>query len=265
MKPEETKILADRHSPQEKQRAPPGRMRERSTPLGVHVAGGMRFSLYRFLMGLVQARDSGNERMQVEPLAPELPRLYRATHFPASEHAEKRHKRSVRSKPLLDLVGRIAPRRTAPIPSDQSGSLDAVYPPRYRKLWLKPPAIPLHLQDDPDRLVSLALRGPFAGYLMGEGTAGLVALAAWLGSVRTWRRSRRCGIPSAPPMSRSVPRRLPLEAVGSCVRARSCAASGRVRGASTDNLPGARTDGGSFLRSRGPRGSWATPSERRGR
>lgn len=127
-------------------------------------------------MGLVQAQDfklqvvlplelPGNERIRVEPLAPEFPRLFRATNFPASEHADKRHTRIVRSKPLLDLIGKIGPKRTAPIPADVDGFLAAVYPARYRKLWSKPPAIPAGLSDAPDRLASLALRGPFASYL----------------------------------------------------------------------------------------------------
>jgi arachidonate 15-lipoxygenase len=140
------------------------------------MAGGVRFGLYRFLMGLVQAQDfklqvvlplelPGNERIQIEPLAPEFPRLFRATNFPASEHAEKRYKRVVRSKPLLGLIGRIGPRRTAPIPADIEGFLAAVYPARYRKLWPKPPAVPAGLGEALDRLASLALRGPFACYL----------------------------------------------------------------------------------------------------
>ena len=65
--------------------------------------------------------------------APELPRLFRARTFPASEHASARHRRIVRSKPLIDLIGRIPPARTAPIPGDLAGFLAAVYPRGFRQ------------------------------------------------------------------------------------------------------------------------------------
>jgi arachidonate 15-lipoxygenase len=131
-------------------------------------------------MALVQKRDfklqvvlplelPAQERIEVEPLSPELPRLFRARNFPASEHASSRHRRIVRSKPLLDLLTRLPPRRTAPIPADLEGFLAAVYPRRYRRIWPRPPAIPAHLAGAADPLASLAVRGPFAGYLRSVG------------------------------------------------------------------------------------------------
>jgi hypothetical protein len=146
-------------------------------------AGGVRFSLYKSAMGLVQARDfklqvvlslelPRAEHIEIEPLAPEYPRLFRAKNFPASEHAEARYKRIVRSKPLLNLLTRVPPRRTAPIPADLAGFVDAVYIDRYRGLWPKAPAFPDTLAMANDRLASLAVRGPFAGYLRRADAAG---------------------------------------------------------------------------------------------
>jgi arachidonate 15-lipoxygenase len=132
----------------------------------------------------------GHERIEVEPLAPELPRLFRARNFPASEHASSRHRRIVRSKPLLGLISRIPPRRTAPIPADLPGFLSAVYPRRYRRLWPHPPSIPDELASAADRLASLAVRGPFAGYLRsanegdGELTGGLAQPGDYLIDMR---------------------------------------------------------------------------------
>jgi Lipoxygenase len=155
------------------------------------MAAGLRFTIYKFLMSIVQGRDfklqvvlplelPGAERIEVEPLAPELPRLFRARNFPATEHASARHRRIVRSKPLLGLVSRIPPARTAPIPADLPGFLTAVYPRRYRRIWPRPPTVPDHLANATDVLSTLAVRGPFAGYLRsatesvdGDPTGGL--------------------------------------------------------------------------------------------
>ncbi len=127
-------------------------------------------------MALVQKQDfklqvvlplelPGNERIEVDPLAPEFPRLFRARNFPASEHATARYRRIVRSKPLLHLISRIGPRRTAPIPDDPKAFLAAIYPRRFRRLWPNAPAVPNHLARSTDPLAALALRGPFASYL----------------------------------------------------------------------------------------------------
>ncbi len=146
------------------------------------MGGGLRFALYRFLLSKAQQRDfklqevlplvpPGDERIEIEPLAPELPRLFRALNFPASEHASARHRRIVRSKPLVNLISRIPPTRTAPIPADLPRFLDAVYPPRYRRLWPTPPSVPYHVANAEDLLASLAVRGPFAGYLQSASKA----------------------------------------------------------------------------------------------
>ncbi len=152
---------------------------------------GVRFALYKLLMYVVQRQDfklqevlplelPGEERIEVEPLAPELARLFRARNFPASEHATARHKRILRSKPLLGLISRIGPTRTAPVPGDLAGFVAAVYPERYRRLWPNPPSFPDGLASASDRLAFLAVRGPFAGYLRsvsgsaeGDPTGGL--------------------------------------------------------------------------------------------
>jgi hypothetical protein len=140
------------------------------------MAAGARFALYRFLMALVLERDFKLQRVlpielpsagrvEVEPFAPELARLLRPRTFPASEHAVVRHRRIVRAKPLLDLLSHLPPARTAPIPSDITDFLAAVYPSRYRRLQPLAPSIPDHLANADDPLASLAVRGPFAGYL----------------------------------------------------------------------------------------------------
>ena len=137
---------------------------------------GVRFALYKFLMAVGQQRDfkaqqviplelPGEERIEVEPLAPELPRLFRPRNFPATEHAAARFRRIRRMKPLVGLLSHIPPARTAPIPADLAGFLAAVYPRRYRRIWPHPPSIPQHLAEASDRLATLAVRGPFAGYL----------------------------------------------------------------------------------------------------
>lgn len=157
----------------------------------------LRFELYKLLMA--RAQQSGfrkqvvyplelpiRERIEVEPLAPELPRLLRARNFPVTEHAEQRYRRFRRSVPLFRLLSRLPPARTAPIAGDLEGFLRQVYPERYRRIWPHPPALPAELSEGEDLLASLAVKGPFAGYLRraqaGDGEREIAALAGLLGS-----------------------------------------------------------------------------------
>ncbi len=152
---------------------------------------GVRFALYKLLTSIALERDfklqrvlplelPGTDRIEVEPLASELPRMSRPRTFPASEHASARHRRIVRTKPLMSLISRLPPARTGPIPADLEGFLAAVYSRRFRRLWPHPPSVPDHLANATDRLATLAVRGPFAGYLRsatgaadGDPTGGL--------------------------------------------------------------------------------------------
>jgi hypothetical protein len=155
------------------------------------MAAGVRFAFYRFLMAMTQRKDFKRqqvlplelpraEHMEVEQLAPEFPRLYRPATFPSTERAETRYRRIMRTKPLLGPISRIPPARTAPIPADHDAFIAAVYPERYRRIWPHPPFVPDHLANSTDRLATLAVRGPFAGYLRavagtddGDPTGGL--------------------------------------------------------------------------------------------
>jgi Lipoxygenase len=155
----------------------------------------LRFELYKLMMSLAQ--QSGfrkqvvyplelptRERIAVEPLAPELPRLLRARNFPVGEHAERRYRRFRRSVPLFRLLSRLAPARTTPIASDLEGFLRQTYPERYRRIWPYPPTLPAELAGSDDMLASLAVKGPFAGYLrQAEPADGAPAVAGLAGAL----------------------------------------------------------------------------------
>jgi hypothetical protein len=147
---------------------------------------GLRFGLYKLLIAKSQEAGFRKQvvyplelpsagRIEVEPLAPELPRLLLARNFPASEHAGQRYRDFRRSVPLARLVSRIAPTRTAPIASDLAGFLRQIYPERYRKLWPDAPMLPAELAGGGDLLASLAVKGPFAAYLRRVEPADLTA------------------------------------------------------------------------------------------
>jgi arachidonate 15-lipoxygenase len=155
------------------------------------MAAGVRFALYKFLMAMTQRKDfkrqqvlplelPRSEHIRVDRLAPEFPRLYRPATFPSTEHAGARHRRIMRTKPLLGPISRIPPSHTAPVPADPAAFVEAVYPDRYRRIWPHPPFVPDHLANSEDKLATLAVRGPFAGYLraiagteQGDPTGGL--------------------------------------------------------------------------------------------
>jgi hypothetical protein len=136
----------------------------------------LRFRLYKLLISLAQESGFRKQvvyplelpspgRIEVEPLAPDLPRLLLACNFPASEHAGQRYRDFRRSVPLSRLISRIAPARSAPIASDLDGFLRQIYPDRYRRLWPTAPRLPAELTAGGDLLASLAVKGPFAVYL----------------------------------------------------------------------------------------------------
>jgi Lipoxygenase len=136
---------------------------------------GLRFRLYRWLLGSVTARGFRRQRVlplelpaadhiEVEPLGPELPRLFGARNFPSTEHAGERM-RGIRLRALLlPFVQRIPAATTAPVATDQAGLLEQIYPKRYRQIWAQPPVVPPELEAD-DVLAALAVGGPFAMYL----------------------------------------------------------------------------------------------------
>lgn len=134
-----------------------------------------RFWLYRTILGIVTARafeqhrvwpleTPSREHIDVEPLAPEFPRLFDAKNFPATEHAEQRLKDIRRRARLLPIAAKLPATRTAEISDDHDRFLDQIYPTRYRKVWPTAPTEPPEFHSD-DVLASLATSGPFALYL----------------------------------------------------------------------------------------------------
>lgn len=135
----------------------------------------LRFRLYRFILGFVTAKGFKEQkvwpleipvraRIDVEPLAPELPRLFGAKNFPATEHADQRLKEIKKRAKLLPVVSKLPAAETASVSDDYDRFLDQVYPSRYRKIWSTPPVAPPEFQSD-DVLAALAVSGPFAMYL----------------------------------------------------------------------------------------------------
>lgn len=134
-----------------------------------------RFGLYRLILGIVSAKGFKDQKVwplekpardhiDVEPLAPELPRLFGAKNFPVTEHADQRLKDIRKRTRLLPIVSRIPAAETEPISDDHARFLDQIYPTRYRKIWPSAPMEPPELEAD-DVLAALAVSGPFAMYL----------------------------------------------------------------------------------------------------
>ncbi len=135
----------------------------------------LRFRLYRWLLGASTAKGfrshqvwplevPTDDHLDVEPLAPELPRLFGTVNFPRSEHATSRARTARLRERLLGLVSRIPATKTAPIADDQRGLLEEIYPDRYRAIWPQAPVVPPELEAE-DILAALAISGPFAMYL----------------------------------------------------------------------------------------------------
>ncbi|MGA9279151.1 MAG: lipoxygenase family protein [Ilumatobacter sp.] len=148
--------------------------------------------MYRWILGRVTARGfrdhqvlpievPGPERIDVEPVAPELARLFTPLNFPRTEHAKSRAKAIRFRAKLRPIVSRIPTARSGPIATDHAGLLDQIYPARYRKIWPHPPRTPPELEAD-DVLAALAVSGPFAMYLQSGSTlddlAGLTTVVA---------------------------------------------------------------------------------------
>ncbi len=134
-----------------------------------------RFALYRFILSRVTAQGFKEQEVwplelpalahvDVEPLAPELPRLFGPTSFPPTEHATTRLKEIKRRSRLLPIVSRLPAARTAPVSDDHERFVAQVYPARYRKIWPRTPAVAGELESA-DVLAALAVSGPFAMYL----------------------------------------------------------------------------------------------------
>ena len=142
-----------------------------------------RFALYTFAMSAFTVVSFATQ--EVTPLAkpirgpigfrsfaeafPDLPipGIVDPTDFPGDE---RRLRRIGRSRALVEVVRRIAPSRTAPVPADERAFLATVYPWLMSKAWPKPPATPPRLRTAPsgpsaDLLAELAVDGPFASYL----------------------------------------------------------------------------------------------------
>jgi hypothetical protein len=146
------------------------------------VVDGARFWLYRNLIALKEWHAF--EAARIIPLAPPtggrvryrtfaeahpampIHGLYEAVTFPEEDRAEPRL-RSIRlGRRMLDLLTRVAPRHTPPVPRDLSAFLSAVYPLGYRRAWPTAPAVPPELADPgADVLAELAVRAPFGSYL----------------------------------------------------------------------------------------------------
>ena len=112
-----------------------------------------RFRLYRMLLAWSTARDFDkhevwpletptDDHIDVEPLAPDLPRLFGARDFPATEHARGRHRGARLRGFLLPFVSRIPAAHTAPVLNDLDDLLEEIYPERYRKICPQPPVVP---------------------------------------------------------------------------------------------------------------------------
>lgn len=135
----------------------------------------LRYRCYRWILGRVAAKGfsdqqvlpieiPGADHIDVEPLAPELARLFGPRNFPGTEHATSRARAIRFRRFLLPIVSKIPAATTGPVASDHAGLLEQIYPKRYREIWPHPPAVPPELEAD-DVLAALAVSGPFAMYL----------------------------------------------------------------------------------------------------
>ncbi|HVK36618.1 MAG TPA: hypothetical protein VM428_13270, partial [Microlunatus sp.] len=141
-----------------------------------------RFWLYRNVIALKEWREfrateiipltaPTDGRVQYRPFAeahPSMPirGLHEAVTFPEGDHAEPRLRRIRFGRRALDLLSKLAPKHTAPVPRDIDAFLSVVYPLGYRRAWPTAPAVPPELaQPDADVLAELAVHAPFGSYL----------------------------------------------------------------------------------------------------
>jgi hypothetical protein len=154
--------------------APPAAGRATSVDL-------LRFWLYRNLIALkewhafrsaqiIPLAAPTDGRVRYQPFAdahPAMPirGLYEAVTFPEEDRAEPRLKSIRVGRRMLDLLSRVAPRHTPPVPRDLAALLSAVYPLGYRRAC-PAPAVPSELADPAaDVPAELAVRAPFGSYL----------------------------------------------------------------------------------------------------
>ena len=76
---------------------------------------------------------SSDDHLDVEPLAPELPRLFGADTFPRTEHADVPGQRGPPPGAAPSAGQPNSCPQTAPIATDLPGLLDEIYPERYRE------------------------------------------------------------------------------------------------------------------------------------
>jgi len=141
-----------------------------------------RFWLYRNVIALKEWREfrateiipltaPTDGRVQYRPFAeahPSMPirGLHEAVTFPEGDHAEPRLRRIRFGRRALDLLTKLAPKHTPPVPRDIDAFLSVVYPLGYRRAWPTAPAVPPELaQPDADVLAELAVHAPFGSYL----------------------------------------------------------------------------------------------------
>jgi hypothetical protein len=106
--------------------------------------------------------------------------LFMAATFPPGDGVEKRLRRIRAQTKLLAVVKRLAPRRTAPVPTDGDRFVDAVYPRAFRKAWPAAPGVPPHLAATDDLVAELAIRGPYGSYLRRRGAEEYVVDLSWM-------------------------------------------------------------------------------------
>ena len=131
------------------------------------------FSWISFLTQKVYTLEppTGGAALRFRPYATAFPGMpiggiYDAEDFPDSDRAAPRLRQMKVSKSLLSLAGRIAPRQTPPVPTDEKKFQRIVYPLFFRLAWRTAPRAPRELVvEGSDVVAALATNGPFASYL----------------------------------------------------------------------------------------------------
>ena len=158
---------------------------------------------------VAQPVDTEIDHVAHDDLWPDLPLpgVRVAASFIPSDHAEKRRTKIRLQMWLRGLLVDLAPKDTAPVPSDEHAFLEAVYPTAFDRAGVRRPALPPELRDGPDGpadvLAELVVRGPFGSFLRRPTADG--------GRGRRGRRGRvRRGpvaLPRPPGQARAAPAR----------------------------------------------------------
>ncbi len=152
---------------------------------------GVRFSLYRNIVARFMTR--GFATHPVEPLAqpvdttidhvghdelfPELPLppVRVATSFLPNDDDAKRRRLIWQRTHFLEVLVKLQPRRTPPVPTDEATFVRTLYHPSYRRVWPRAPVLPPELKGDADVIAQLAVRGPYASFLRRATSAEVAA------------------------------------------------------------------------------------------